>query len=350
MNIFLDLDNKKEIEESLKKDFNIHFNDSKNIDLCISDKNPENLRKENSLYIHKKNEKYLKYALNNGIKYIKKPFNSFELLSIIKTFLEQKEIKLSQNYIYKNNSLYFKNEELVLSKNEKLVFSYLIKNINKTISSQELKKNIWIEEKSDITLRTLIHRLKAKLKEDIINSFKGSGYKISTIKEKINPPKYNEIQYNYSYIDNNIYLQDAILKYANKNLKELDKEENKTYIKIYLKEAFKNSHIYQKKILINSYNDNEEIKEYLKFLKKKFSLKAKNIIFLIKENENSFIEFLIKEKFSICINKLLIKDDINYIYTKLNYEEKINKALRKVLKEMNIKLINQKDTKKVYML
>jgi DNA-binding response OmpR family regulator len=115
--------------------------------------------------------------------YIKKPFELKELELRIKRLIFKKtnKIKITNDYDFdvKNLKLFYKNEEVELTPNEKYFLEILVKNIGQVVDIETLKDYIW-EEKTvcDNTLRTQVKKLRSKLKENFIKNVRGSGYKI----------------------------------------------------------------------------------------------------------------------------------------------------------------------------
>ena len=122
--------------------------------------------------------------------YITKPYNPNILLLRIGAILKR------VNTNYNNNILTYKNlkfditkgtiknndKEIILTKNEIIIFSYLINHQNKIVTRDELITAIWdtTDYISDNTLTVNINRLRNKLKEigyeNIIDTRKGMGY------------------------------------------------------------------------------------------------------------------------------------------------------------------------------
>lgn len=113
--------------------------------------------------------------------YIKKPFDSDELLARIKAVMKRNNPVIK----YKNitfdlfdNRLLLDEDEVSLGSVEKDVFSLLIRNIGKTID-----KSIFFDymnKPSDAALRVLISKLKKLLDIEITNT-KGVGYKLEKL-------------------------------------------------------------------------------------------------------------------------------------------------------------------------
>ena len=72
--------------------------------------------------------------------------------------------------------------EIVLTKNEMIIFYYLLNNQNRIVTRDELMTDLWNNEEfiNDNALTVNISRLRAKLKdlgyEDAIDTRKGIGY------------------------------------------------------------------------------------------------------------------------------------------------------------------------------
>lgn len=120
--------------------------------------------------------------------YITKPYNPNILLLRIEAILKRitgfkeiisyKDLKLNmQKGIIKKQ-----NEEVILTKNEMIIFNYLLTHQNKIITRDELMTELWSNNEyiNDNALTVNISRLRSKLKEigydDIIQTRKGIGY------------------------------------------------------------------------------------------------------------------------------------------------------------------------------
>lgn len=156
----------------------------------------QELRKKSNLAIvmvtSKNNEVDEALSISYGADdYITKPYNPNILLLRIGAVL-----KRSRNY---NNELIYKDlifdmgkgtikkedKEIILTKNEMIIFSYLMMHQNKIVSRDELMTILWdnTEFVNDNTLTVNISRLRNKLKElgknYIIETRKGQGYILS---------------------------------------------------------------------------------------------------------------------------------------------------------------------------
>ena len=110
--------------------------------------------------------------------YITKPYNPNILLLRIGAVLKRL-INISKGIIKKDNL------EIILTKNEMIIFSYLVNHQNKIVTRDELMTTLWNNEEfiNDNALTVNVSRLRAKLKEigyeDAIDTRKGMGYILS---------------------------------------------------------------------------------------------------------------------------------------------------------------------------
>ncbi len=123
--------------------------------------------------------------------YITKPYNPNILLLRIWAVLKRLNngtdtlifkdltINISKGIIKKDNL------EIILTKNEMIIFSYLVNHQNKIVTRDELMTTLWNNEEfiNDNALTVNVSRLRAKLKEigyeDAIDTRKGMGYILS---------------------------------------------------------------------------------------------------------------------------------------------------------------------------
>ncbi len=127
--------------------------------------------------------------------YITKPYNPNILLLRIGAVLK----RINASYGTNPNELFYRdlivdiqkgiikkdNTEIVLTKNEMIIFSYLLTHKNKIVTRDELMTTLWdnTEFVNDNALTVNISRLRNKLKsigyEDAIDTRKGQGYILS---------------------------------------------------------------------------------------------------------------------------------------------------------------------------
>lgn len=123
--------------------------------------------------------------------YISKPYNPNILLLRIGAVLRRvkNDYKEKEELIYKDlkfdiekGTIKRANREIELTKNEMIIFSYLLRHQNKIVTRDELMTAIWdtAEYINDNSLSVNINRLRNKLKEigypDVIDTRKGMGY------------------------------------------------------------------------------------------------------------------------------------------------------------------------------
>jgi len=127
---------------------------------------------------------HLEEAFNLGASdYIKKPFDLKELELRIKRLLFKNTTYIKVNTEYKFDlkklKLFYQDEEVELTNNEKYFLELLFQNVGQLVDSETIKDYIW-EDKSvcDNTLRTQVKKLRSKLNINFIKNVRGSGYKI----------------------------------------------------------------------------------------------------------------------------------------------------------------------------
>lgn len=123
--------------------------------------------------------------------YITKPYNPTILLLRINAIFKRLE-NTSDCINYKKLIVNMKkgiikkdNEEIILTKNEMIIFNYLLCHQNKIVTRDELMTDLWNNDEyiNDNALTVNISRLRSKLKsigyEDVIETRKGIGYILS---------------------------------------------------------------------------------------------------------------------------------------------------------------------------
>jgi len=152
------------------------------------------LKKEQKFIIvsaYRDEEKLMKSINFRVLGYFLKPINVDNMMEILtkakEQVLKEKEQSLESDAIeineyytyYKERKLLYCDGVLVkLSKKETQLLDILVNNIGNIITIETFKKALWNDiNKSDITFRTVMKRLKDKVEEkDFILSLKGQGY------------------------------------------------------------------------------------------------------------------------------------------------------------------------------
>ncbi len=120
--------------------------------------------------------------------YLKKPFELKELelrINNIKRLLhlEDEEIEISKDIKFNSKLNYINNNSIKtkLPLKEAQILKYLINNVNRCISQDELSSNIWSYETSPTssTIRTYIKNIRKVLGEEFIETIKGVGYRFN---------------------------------------------------------------------------------------------------------------------------------------------------------------------------
>jgi DNA-binding response OmpR family regulator len=121
----------------------------------------------------------------NPIAYITKPFKEADLIASLKlasATIKSKNINSDFTYNKETRTLFYKDEQIILSKQESELFHicYLSKGL--FVSMHIIQEYIWQEEYvSDSTRRGLIHRLRKKLNHTIFEYSSGQGCKVDEI-------------------------------------------------------------------------------------------------------------------------------------------------------------------------
>ena len=120
--------------------------------------------------------------------YLKKPFHLKELTLHIERLLKMANIecksivKISKMYSYdlQKERLLFDNEEQSLTPKQAQIMNLFANNINKIVDFDMLRHYVWDDTPVDnATIRAEVHRVRQMLKEDLVESLKGIGYKIT---------------------------------------------------------------------------------------------------------------------------------------------------------------------------
>ena len=117
--------------------------------------------------------------------YLKKPFELKELELKIRQYninifpIKSSLIQLSQAYAYDTDSavLYHKGEKQSFTKKEKALIALFMLNRNKCITEEQISLALWNTPNGDsATIRSNIYRLRKKLREDFIQTYRQEGY------------------------------------------------------------------------------------------------------------------------------------------------------------------------------
>lgn len=119
--------------------------------------------------------------------YITKPYNPTILLLRISNVLKRIQSKEDSKYRdleinMQNGTIKKDDAEIILTKNEMIIFGYLLQHQNKIVTRDELMTTLWNNDEyiNDNALTVNISRLRTKLKdvgcEDAIETRKGIGY------------------------------------------------------------------------------------------------------------------------------------------------------------------------------
>lgn len=121
--------------------------------------------------------------------YIKKPFDFEELFLRIQYHLshikkeENSDFIVDLGYDFSFNlmeqNLFKSNNEIELTIKERLLLTLLVKHINNTVTNEMIHEYVWdSKEMETVSMRTIVHKLKKKLKNGMILNLRGVGYKL----------------------------------------------------------------------------------------------------------------------------------------------------------------------------
>lgn len=129
----------------------------------------------------------------NPVNYLLKPFKREELKSSIllslykikstkETIVHEEYIHLGSDYYYDltNDCLFYKNQPIQLSSNEKKLLRLLIDAKGQIVPLATIEEYIWPEKNmSDSAFRTLVYRLRCKIEFKLIETIPSFGYKLT---------------------------------------------------------------------------------------------------------------------------------------------------------------------------
>jgi DNA-binding response OmpR family regulator len=130
---------------------------------------------------------YLLEAIELGlIKYLIKPITVDKLLPVLESCIE--DIIEDKSIFYLNNeftfdilnkTLFFKNEQITLTKKELLFLEFLIKNYKRTVKYSEFNNYVWNGEMTEDSMRSIVKDIRKKISKNIIKNVSGIGYQIN---------------------------------------------------------------------------------------------------------------------------------------------------------------------------
>lgn len=133
---------------------------------------------------------YISDAFSFGCSdYLKKPFNLKELdirIAHLTTQVQQNAkplydpiIRLSEHYTFnkESNFLYYDGEIQKFTKRELSLIRMFVSNLGQIMTDESIRSFVWDgEEAEPSTIRSLVNRVKQKLKEELIENVRGFGY------------------------------------------------------------------------------------------------------------------------------------------------------------------------------
>lgn len=132
---------------------------------------------------------YLLEAVELGlVKYLTKPILEDTLLEVLKkctdVIVEKKSIfEIVGGFFFDilNHTLFFKKEQIELTKKELLFLELLIKNSQRAVKYDEFNNYIWDGNMTEDALRSLVRELRRKISKGSIKNISGIGYQINLV-------------------------------------------------------------------------------------------------------------------------------------------------------------------------
>jgi len=134
----------------------------------------------------------IEYAeMSKAYAYLMKPYREKEILATLKVALAHDDrsgddksaglIELKHGFFFDTSKrrLIKNGKEVPLTSKKLRLIELLAKNKNSTVSNEQICLEVWSEIKSDNTLRSLIHRFRNAVGDDIITNVNGVGYTVS---------------------------------------------------------------------------------------------------------------------------------------------------------------------------
>lgn len=140
-------------------------------------------------------EEMIEYAYaSEAYGYLLKPYREEEILATVKLAFShhettgKKEVVLPEKIPLKNGYVYHTGQQRLLKEEQEVplgkkplkLIDILVKNKNKSVSNEQICSYIWGEQKDASTLRSLIHRIRSIIGNDMIVNVNGMGYEITT--------------------------------------------------------------------------------------------------------------------------------------------------------------------------
>jgi DNA-binding response OmpR family regulator len=178
------------LELTFKQKFDLYLFDinvplMNGLELLHSLRNADDKTPAIFLTSHKEQEVIQEGFLSGGDDYVKKPFDSFELLLRIQALLKRTQGDslfrvgpLANDK--KRKRIFFHENELELSQKEYALLALLMENANKVVTKEMIIDELWrsSEDIGEGAIRVYINRIKNFLDESMIENVRGVGYKL----------------------------------------------------------------------------------------------------------------------------------------------------------------------------
>ena len=130
----------------------------------------------------------IEYAREAGaVNYLVKPYRDDQILAALQLALGAEAVPARRNILHLKNGCYYNRDqqqlfchgrEVHLSGKVFRLFALLCEEPIRTVSIEEIARHIYGEPKETSTIRTLMHRLRSTIGEDMVENVSGVGYRV----------------------------------------------------------------------------------------------------------------------------------------------------------------------------
>jgi len=131
----------------------------------------------------------IEYAREAGaVNYLVKPYRDDQILAALQLALGTEAPPARHNILHLKNGCFYnweqqqlfcRDQEVHLSGKNFQLFALLCAEPIRTVSLEEIARHIYGEPKDSSTIRTLMHRLRKTIGEDIVTNVSGVGYRVA---------------------------------------------------------------------------------------------------------------------------------------------------------------------------
>lgn len=123
--------------------------------------------------------------------YLLKPYRDDEILATLAVVLSHQRVSKEEgieevffkdgfSFSFKRDILLHRGRHIPLPPQKTALIRLLVKNIDVTVSNEQISQAVWGESRSDGTIRSLVHRFKKITGEELISNVNSIGYVVRT--------------------------------------------------------------------------------------------------------------------------------------------------------------------------